>query len=139
MSDDMLSRIKNRRKRPSVQRDTSLASQGKVEEPQTVEPPAPKPTSTQDQIADLQAQLDALPQVGDRRNVRLETSIDTRLPEFCNQNNVTIETFLEAVFLACSRDAELKAIVLEEARERLQQRKRAGQLRRLQSQLKKLQ
>ena len=138
MSDDMLSRIKNRSKRPSVQRDTSLANQGKAEEPRA-EPTPPEPASAQDQLADLQAQLDALPQVGDRRNVRLEASIDTRLPEFCNQNNVTIETFLEAAFLACNRDAQMRESVLAEAQERLQERKQAGQLRRLQSQLRKLQ
>lgn len=137
MSDDMLSRIRKRRKRPSVRRDTSLVNQGKAEESQS-KPTPPEPTSPQAQLNDLQAQIDALPQVGDRRNVRLETSIDTELPQFCSQNNVTIETFLEAAFLACSQDAELKASVLEAAQARLQQRKQAGQLRRLQSQLKKL-
>ena len=144
---DMLTRIKNRNQRPAVQRDTSLAAQDSTEsssnpsrlseadrEPETaqqVEPP-------QSPAAELEEQLEQMPKVAPRRNIRLEESLDNALQDLCNQTGITIETFLEACYLACDRNSELKQAVLEEADERLRQRKEAGKLRRLYSQLQKM-
>jgi hypothetical protein len=144
---DMLTRIKNRNQRPAVQRDTSLAAQDSgespspfsqsseaIHEPETVQQVEP----TQSPAAELEEQLEQMPKVAPRRNIRLEESLDDALQDLCNQTGVTIETFLEACYLACDRDPELKQTILKEANERLKQRKEAGKLRRLYSQLQKM-
>ena len=144
---DMLTRIKNRNQRPAVQRDTSLAAQDSTElfstpsqssesaqEPEIVQQVEP----TQSPAAELEEQLGQMPKVAPRRNIRLEESLDDALQDLCNQKGVTIETFLEACYLACDRDPDLKQAILKEADERLKQRKEAGKLRRLYSQLQKM-
>ena len=142
---DMLARIKNRSQRPTVQRDTSLTAQEKDNSAPATEPPnfngetvqALSPLNQQP-IMELEEQLDQMPKVAQRRNIRLEESIDEAMQDLCNQEDITIETFLEACYLVCDRSPEFKAAVLQEATERLQQRKEAGKLRRLYSQLKKM-
>lgn len=142
---DMLERIKSRSQRPTVQRDTSLTGQESQPTERASfpdirpEPPEPEqPDTPLISPMDLEAQLERLPQVAPRRNIRLEESLDNAIQAFCNQENVTIETFLEACYLACDRDPELKQAILKETAERLQQRKEAGKLRRLHSQLQKM-
>jgi hypothetical protein len=142
----MLTRIKNRNQRPAVQRDTSLSAQDSrdsappsqsseaLHEPEVAQEVEPAPSPA----AKLEEQLEQMPQVAARRNIRLEESLDDALQDLCNQTGVTIETFLEACYLACDRDPELKQAILQEAGERLGQRKEAGKLRRLYSQLKKM-
>ncbi|MEM9005829.1 MAG: hypothetical protein AAGE59_20180 [Cyanobacteria bacterium P01_F01_bin.86] len=144
---DMLTRIKNRNQRPAVQRDTSLAAQDSAEssstssqaseathEPKTIKQVEP----AQSPAAELEEKLEQMPKVAPRRNIRLEESLDGVLQDLCNQTGVTIETFLEACYLACDRDPNLKQAVIKEADERLKQRKEAGKLRRLYSQLQKM-
>ena len=140
---DMLARIKNRNQRPVVQRDTSLSAQAEresaapsAESASADSAPAVEPTPSP--AAELEAQLEQMPTVAPRRNIRLEETLDEALQELCNQTGVTIETFLEACYLACDRDPTLKQAVLQEADERLKHRKEAGKLRRLYSQLQKM-
>jgi hypothetical protein len=146
---DMLTRIKNRNQRPAVQRDTSLAAQDATESPSDsasapslestqVSETSQQAESTLSPATELEEQLEQMPKVAPRRNIRLEESIDDALQDFCNEAGVTIETFLEACYLACDRDPALKQTVLTEANERLKQRKEAGKLRRLYSQLQKV-
>lgn len=144
---DMLARIKNRNQRPVVQRDTSLSAQDSressatasqssetVQESRTEQ--AAEPTLSP--AAELEEQLEQLPKVAPRRNIRLEESLDDALQDLCNETGVTIETFLEACYLACDRNPDLMQTILQEADERLKQRKQAGKLRRLYSQLQKM-
>jgi hypothetical protein len=144
---DMLTRIKNRNQRPAVQRDTSLAAQDATESASAPAPSAeagheaetgPPVELTQSPAAELEEQLEQMPKVAPRRNIRLEESLDEALQDLCNHTGVTIETFLEACFLACNQDPNLKQAVLQEAEQRLKQRKKAGKLRRLYSQLQKM-
>ncbi|NJR56044.1 MAG: hypothetical protein HC768_16625 [Acaryochloris sp. CRU_2_0] len=126
MNRDMLNRIKNKSQRPQVQRDTTLSG-------------SDQPTqSLADQNVDIQSQVDVLPEVASRRNIRLLEGIDKSLNELCSREGITIETFLEASFLACDRNPELLASVLDEACQRLEERKKAGKLRRLYSQLQSM-
>lgn len=142
---DMLARIKKRSQRPIVQRDTSLAAQ----ERDKLAPTPPlgdsnskasqnPPLSKQQPASELQEKLDQMPTVAQRRNIRLEQSIDEAMQALCNQEDITIETFLEACYLICDRSPRFKKNVLKEATKRLQKRKEAGKLRRLHSQLKKM-
>ena len=161
MSDDMLARIRNRSSRPKVARDASLAAQDGAPnatppDAAPVEPTSPEATPPEEvpaetpptppiatapdasEAEDLAAQIGALPKVAARRNIRLEESMDAAMQQFCVREGVTIDTFLEAALLACDRNANLKQRIVKEAKQRLQQRKEAGKLRRLHSQLQQL-
>jgi hypothetical protein len=85
-------------------------------------------------------QLQELPQVADRRQIRLEISIDQAMEQLFaslpRRDRVTFETFLEAAFLACQEDQTLMNAVLKVAQERLLIRKKAGTVRRLKAQSK---
>ena len=174
MSGDMLSRIKRRNTRPTVERDTSLVQATETTQPaQTTSTPTPpsansepeerSPESTPprsseggamptpavqpDEIAPVQSaaagataiesELAGLPQVSARRNIRLEIDLESRLLAFCQNNDITVETFLEACFVEVEQNARLKTEMVTEAKSRLKQRKQAGKLRRILSQLKK--
>lgn len=142
---DMLSRIKRRNTRPTVERDTSLV--------QTTESaPAPAPASSSPVAAPvpaapvqsaaagataIEAELASLPQVSQRRNIRLEVELESRLLTFCQENEITVETFLESCFVEAEQNARLKTELVTEASRRLKLRKQAGKLRRVLSQLRK--
>lgn len=142
MSDEMLARIRKRNTRPKVTRDPSLTAQDDFPaeavpvEVTPAEVASPVVEESDDsEASDLAAQIDALPKVAARRNIRLEESMDAAMQTFCAQEGVTIDTFLEAALAACDRNANFKQRIVKEAKQRLQQRKEAGKLRRLHSQL----
>lgn len=138
MSDHkMYDQIRNRNQRPSVKRNTSLESQVSSEASSSNQVSANEeqlPT----QAEQLKKKLEAYPQIAPRRNIRLEESINQRIQQFCQEENVSIETFLEACFLACEQDLKLRQMITEEAKRRIEHRKQAGKLRRLYSQLQQL-
>jgi hypothetical protein len=141
MNNEMLNRIKNRSQRPTVKRDTSLEPSEPQQPSETL--PASHQTSEQESTSKTEAeqlkqQLEACPKIAPRRNIRLEESLNQKIQQFCHEEQITMETFLEACFLACEQDDELKHLVTQEARKRVEQRKEAGKLRRLFSQLEKL-
>jgi hypothetical protein len=59
------------------------------------------------------------------------------LTRFCKENGCTVETFLEAAFEAAEADTKLRAQILIHARNRYLNRKKAGKLRQLITQLEK--
>ena len=85
----------------------------------------------------IEAELATLPQVSARRNIRLEVELESRLLAFCQANDITVETFLEACFVEAEQNARTRTEMVAEAKRRLKQRKQAGKLRRVLSQLKK--
>ena len=85
----------------------------------------------------IEAELATLPQVSTRRNIRLEVELENRLLSFCQANDITVETFLEACFVEAEQNARTRTEIVNEAKRRLKQRKQAGKLRRVLSQLKK--
>lgn len=85
----------------------------------------------------IEAELATLPQVSTRRNIRLEVELESRLLTFCQANDITVETFLEACFVEAEQNARTRTEIVNEAKHRLKQRKQAGKLRRVLSQLKK--
>ena len=85
----------------------------------------------------IEAELATLPQVSARRNIRLEVELESRLLTFCQTNDITVETFLEACFVEAEQNARTRTEMVAEAKRRLKQRKQAGKLRRVLSQLKK--
>jgi hypothetical protein len=152
---DMLARIKSRSQRPKVERDVSFGSQPQTfpnpdeqeigreeqapaaEDEQHVQPkevaqvPEPEQPSLEEQLAQLI-------QVAPRRNIRLEENLDKEIERFVQEQNLTIETLLEACYLVIRDDEDLQKRVVSEASDRLAERKEAGKLRRLYSQMQKL-
>ena len=157
MSDgqDMLARIKSRSQRPKVARDTSLTSP--VQASQALEAVAmessiravDEPAHLQESLKEidekpwvetpsLEDQLAQLIQVAPRRNIRLEENLDKEIERFVQDQDLTIDTLLEACYLILQEDSELQARVVSQASERLAERKEAGKLRRIYSQMQKL-
>lgn len=157
MSDgqDMLARIKSRSQRPKVARDTSLISSAQdsqafeavamelsppaADEPAHLQEP-PKVTAEKPGVEtpSLEDQLAQLIQVAPRRNIRLEENLDKEIERFVQDQDLTIDTLLEACYLILQEDSELQARVVSQASERLAERKEAGKLRRIYSQMQKL-
>lgn len=98
--------------------------------------PAPAQSAAAGATA-IEAELATLPQVSARRNIRLEVELESRLLTFCQANDITVETFLEACFVEAEQNARTRTEMVAEAKRRLKQRKQAGKLRRVLSQLKK--
>ena len=97
----------------------------------------PSPQSAAAGATAIEAELATLPQVSARRNIRLEVELESRLLTFCQSNDITVETFLEACFVEAEQNARTRTEMVNEAKRRLKQRKQAGKLRRVLSQLKK--
>lgn len=100
-------------------------------EPETeLEPePQPQPDPTTE-LQSLQAELDALPEVGKRLAIHLEKGVRNQLVRLCDEQDMTPETYLEAACALIADDEKFQAEVIKEAQNRLQQRKRAGVIRR---------
>lgn len=62
--------------------------------------------------------------------LRVEDSVDKGLKSLCTAESITKETFLEAAYLVCSENEQMKLQVLEIAKVRRQERRKAGNLRR---------
>ncbi|MFQ4136322.1 hypothetical protein PGN35_008365 [Nodosilinea sp. PGN35] len=97
----------------------------------TAEKPGVETPSLEDQLAQLI-------QVAPRRNIRLEENLDKEIERFVQDQDLTIDTLLEACYLILQEDSELQARVVSQASERLAERKEAGKLRRIYSQMQKL-
>jgi hypothetical protein len=61
-----------------------------------------------------------------RRTIRLEQAIDERLEQLCRSERITRDTFIEAVYLICREDAQLRQQIVTIAKDRYQDRKRLG-------------
>ncbi|MEA5464913.1 hypothetical protein [Leptothoe sp. PORK10 BA2] len=151
-----------KKKRPKVNRDTSLSAQNEpAAEPVVdnltpipatqaipVEPAAPAPKETRTKQAKpatavvikaptLPKQMDELITVGQRRNIRLEEKLDTEIEQFVRDKKLSIEILLEALYLIAKDDKELMDKTLTLGNERMQERKEAGKLRRIYVQMQK--
>ena len=62
--------------------------------------------------------------------LRVKDSVDKGLKSLCTAESITKETFLEAAYLVCSENEQMKLQVLEIAKVRRQERRNAGNLRR---------
>lgn len=92
--------------------------------------------SSSGQIEKLETELSQLPENGKRLAVHLEKKLRNELVTYCNQEEITPETFVEASLVILKQHQEIKAQIANEARSRLSLRKRAGFLRRTISMLK---
>lgn len=123
VSNSMVDRIKNRSRASVPERNMSLVEPATIE-PNAVSASPPNPD------------LEGLPEVASRRQIRLETNLDDEIETFCKEQKITVETYFEALHLACRNQPELLQHITQEAKERLKNRKKAGKIRRLQTQIK---
>lgn len=136
MSESMVERIKNRNVRANVpQRDTSLielTSKERAAQSQGNPDSASSSTTSNTTNPDLVG----LTETAQRRQIRLKTNLDSEIDTYCKQHKITIETYLEALHLACQNNQELMDTVIVQAKKHLAERKQAGKVRRLHTQLK---
>ena len=92
--------------------------------------------SSTGQIEKLETELSQLPENGKRLAVHLEKELRNELVTYCNQEEITPETFVEASLVILKQHQEIKTKIKDEARSRLSLRKRAGFIRRTISMLK---
>lgn len=149
-----------KKKRPRVNRDTSLSAQDTPAAESVVEESIPAPAATPTEPAapapkksrtnqakpatevvikapTLPKQMDELITVGQRRNIRLEEKLDTEIEQFVRDKKLSIEILLEALYLIAKDDKTLMDKALTLAERRLQERKEAGKLRRIYAQMQK--
>lgn len=151
---DILSKIKSKRNRVSVplredylvRKDTSseellekgvsdrlpIAAEGKTASVDT------NSERSMDQVEALRLELEKYPEIVRHSAIRLEKELDQRLTRFCKDNKCTIETFLEAAFEAVEADPDLGMKILRNAKNQYSNRKKAGKLRQLITQLEKV-
>lgn len=142
MSDSVLDRIRQNRKRPAVPvRDDTLISNAQqpdpVQETETVEiqPRQLKQETTErspkDTLETLKEELAKIPATNRHSAIVLEKELDQTLTHYCRDNRITLEVFLEASWVYASNNPKAMAKILKEAKRRYRDRKQAGKLRRL--------
>lgn len=78
----------------------------------------------------LLAELEKIPQVSNKKvGVRLEEEVLSKIQDLCRDNNVTVETLLEAFYETCSNKESVMKAVIKEAQARNKRRTRAGNIR----------
>lgn len=93
-------------------------------------------TSSTDSVEKLEIELSQLPVNGKRLAIHLEKELRSELLTYCNDEEITPETFMEASLVILKQHPEIMIKIANEARSRLFQRKRAGFIRRTLSMLK---
>jgi hypothetical protein len=146
MSDSVLDRIRQNRQRPSVPvRDDTLITRVQQSESspvyKIVQPPPKVPPaeammadsgdSPNDVLEELKAELAKVPTTNRHSAIVLEQELDQALTRYCKDNRITIEVFLEAVWVYASANPTAMEEILAEAKRRYGDRKRAGKLRRM--------
>ena len=82
------------------------------------------------------SESDGLLETAARRQIRLIVDLDSQIDDFCKRHKITMETYLEALHVTCRDDTAILGKVIPEAKKRLLERKKAGRIRRLQTQMK---
>ena len=124
--------LNNNVEKPKQMQDSSLTDKS-VKESSTI---GLEEASSSGQIEKLETELSQLPQNGKRLAVHLEKKLRNELVTYCNAEEITPETFVEASLVILKQHQEIKTQIANEARSRLSLRKRAGFLRRTISMLK---
>lgn len=142
MSDSVLDRIRQNRQKPAVaNRDDTLitgvqqidlAPHPKLgEENLQTSLTSEDSDNTYDALEELKAELGKIPETNRHSAIVLEKKLDQELARYCKDNRITIELFLEAAWIYASSNPSTMTTILNEAKHRYDDRKRAGKLRRL--------
>lgn len=99
----------------------------------------PQSSTTEESIRLLEQELATLPSITNKKiGVRLEEGIYEEIRKLCHDNNITVETLLEAYFTICNSQPDLESKIIENAQNRLKQRTKAGNIRSLITKTKNL-
>ena len=74
-----------------------------------------------------------------RRTIRLDPKVDEYMDTLCKANKVTKETLFEAAILVCSNNQKTLKKVIANAQDRYSNRKRIGEMKKLQTMNRKFQ
>jgi predicted DNA-binding ribbon-helix-helix protein len=78
----------------------------------------------------LLKELEKIPQISSKKvGVRLEEAVLTDIQNLCRDNNITVETLLEAFYEVCNTREPIMKLVVKEAQTRMKSRTRAGNIR----------
>ena len=142
-SDNLLEKIKQKRARSTVpERKDSLIPQTNPQQNISSDQDdnsdlETDTNSVENTIAQLTEELSSYPPTIRRSAIVIEQQIEKELKQFCDDNKITIELFLEAAWQV-SQNSPLRTAILNEAQIRYRKRKEVGRLKRLITQLKKL-
>jgi hypothetical protein len=136
-SDSVLAKLRDKRSRSTVStREDILVPKPEVIAPlkslHNVEPPV-----KDNSIEALQQQLASFPETVRHSGIVLDKEIDRDLTQFCRDNKITVELFLEAAWCLSDLEPEIRSRILVSAKHRYTARKQAGKTRRLLTMLQK--
>ncbi|UBF30195.1 hypothetical protein K9N68_39350 (plasmid) [Kovacikia minuta CCNUW1] len=122
-------------KTPTPLKPTPIPEVG-AEQPQPAQPAA---SGIDLELASLETELETFPIVSDKKiGVRLEKDIQKEILAFCDEQDITPETLLEAFYTVCKSKDSLIRQVAKEAQSRIQRRIKAGNIRSMITKLKNL-
>jgi hypothetical protein len=78
----------------------------------------------------LLKELEKIPLISSKKiGVRLEENVLSKVQDLCRENNITLETLLEAFHEICTPREPIMKLVVKEAQARMKRRIRAGNIR----------
>lgn len=135
-SDSVLAKLRDKRSRATVStREDILVPKSEAIEP--LESPNNLEPAKDNSIEALQKELASFPETVRHSGIVLEKGIDRDLTQFCRDNKITVELFLEAAWCLSDLEPEFLERILVSAKQRYTSRKQAGKTRRLLTMLQK--
>jgi hypothetical protein len=116
-------RLKTDRSQVPARKDSLLPDNGRPEPNQPL-------TSSQPSLDNLRRKVDEIPPTVRRAAVVLDERINEEIDNYCRRNRITLELFIEAVWVNLEKFPEVQADIVAEAQLRYKARKKAGGLRR---------
>ena len=135
-SDNVLAKLRDKRSRATVSTREDIL----VPKPEVIEPLESKSNlepARDNSIEALQKELASFPETIRHSGIVLEKGIDRDLTQFCRDNKITVELFLEAAWCLSDLEPEFLERILVSAKQRYTARKQAGKTRRLLTMLQK--
>jgi hypothetical protein len=135
-SDSVLAKLRDKRSRATVStREDILVP--KQEPTESLESKNNLEPVKDNSVEALQKELASFPETVRHSGIVLEKGIDRDLTQFCRDNKITVELFLEAAWCLSDLEPEFLGRILVSAKQRYTSRKQAGKTRRLLTMLQK--
>ena len=135
-SDSVLAKLRDKRSRATVSTREDIL----VPKPEAIEPLESENNLEpvrDNSVEALQKELASFPETVRHSGIVLEKGIDRDLTQFCRDNKITVELFLEAAWCLSDLEPEFLERILVSAKQRYNSRKQAGKTRRLLTMLQK--
>ena len=138
MTDNAIDRLKNRERKKVTKRNASLNKDldhshdlSEIESNNKKETTEVSNSVIESNSQDPIKSLPTPAQEPIRRTIRLDPAVDELIDDLCKGNKVTRDTLFEAAILVCNQNQKVMKKVLAEAQERYLQRKRVGELKKI--------